>query len=299
MRRLTFGLAALAAAMVAVTPAIAAVPNGNGLEHVIGELTCGGETTPTFWSRREAEQRAGASIRGSTRALVLLDHLPLRLGDVVDAKTWGNKTGIAALPCPPRYYPGLPEFGIPAVTIEGTIHPLPAAAARRRAVALARRGRVRLSRPAAGPPSPLGVGSPFSFRWLASGDRPGEARETLRWGQAARAQTPADDEHRRARLVDQSAPSRHRALAAPAVGQADDHERRLRGSSEKALRSQERRGRAPPRLRARAAPRARLARGAGSRRVPRGRDRRAADGTRGFARSMQRSRPPTSRARRR
>ena len=46
-------------------------------------------------------------------------------GDVTDAKSWGKKTGIAPLVCPPAYYPGIPELGVPPVTIEAVVHPLP------------------------------------------------------------------------------------------------------------------------------------------------------------------------------
>ena len=126
MMRLTLVLAALAAAMVAVTPAIADVPNGNGLEHVIGELTCGGETTFDVLVTPGGGATGWRVDQGQHHVLSYFSiTYHFDSGDVVDAKTWGNKTGIAALPCPPRYYPGLPEFGIPAVTIAGTIHPLP------------------------------------------------------------------------------------------------------------------------------------------------------------------------------
>ena len=83
-------------------------------------------------------------------------------GDVVDAKTWGNKTGIAALPCPPRYYPGLPEFGIPAVTIEGTIHPLPGGGRLGGAVAPVERPSATASRPGSVTAITSGGGEPRS-----------------------------------------------------------------------------------------------------------------------------------------
>jgi hypothetical protein len=102
------------------------VPNGGGLEHVIGALVCGSDTTvdvivtrgggATGW-RVDQDQHHVLSYFSIT--------YHYESGDVVDAKRWGNKSGISPLVCPPLYFPGFPELGIPPVTIEGVIHPLP------------------------------------------------------------------------------------------------------------------------------------------------------------------------------
>lgn len=124
----SFGLVA-ATAIAVLTGAGAAtanVPNGKGLEHVIGELVCGSDTTFDVLVTRGAGATGWRVDQGQHHVLSFFSiTYHFDTGDVVDAKRWGNKTGIAPLACPPRYYPGIPELGIPAVTIEGVIHPLP------------------------------------------------------------------------------------------------------------------------------------------------------------------------------
>lgn len=127
MKHFVTVLTTLAAVVVAiVAPATANVPNGNGLEHVIGELVCGPDTTFDVLVTRGGGATGWRVDQGQHHVLSYFSiTYHFDFGDVIDAKTWGNKTGIAALRCPPRDYPGVPELGIPAVTIEGTIHPLP------------------------------------------------------------------------------------------------------------------------------------------------------------------------------
>ena len=127
MRRLLGALAAMSALAIAASPATANVPNGNGLEHVLGELVCGSDTTFDVLVTRGGGATGWRVDQGQHHVLSFFSiTYHLDSGDVTDAKTWGKKTGIAPLRCPPTYYPGVPEFGIPAVTIEGVIHPLPA-----------------------------------------------------------------------------------------------------------------------------------------------------------------------------
>ena len=128
MKRFIMVVGVALAAVVAVGPASAKVPSGNGLEHVIGELVCGNETTFDVLVTPGGGATGWRVDQGQHHVLSFFSiTYHLESGDAVDAKSWGNKTGIASLRCPPRYFPGIPEFGVPAVTIEGIIHPLPGA----------------------------------------------------------------------------------------------------------------------------------------------------------------------------
>jgi len=129
MKHLVVALAALAAIVFAAAPATANVPNGNGLERIDGALPCVNESGGVETSLVVVVTRGGgatgwrAEPQGQHHVLsyfAITYHF--ETGDVTDAKTWGNKTGIAPLHCR-QDYPAFGEF--PAVTIEGTIHPLP------------------------------------------------------------------------------------------------------------------------------------------------------------------------------
>jgi opacity protein-like surface antigen len=126
MKHLLATLAALAA-IVGTAPATAAdVPNGRGLEHVLGELVCGPDTTFDVLVTPGGGATGWRVDQGQHHVLSYFSiTYHFDSGDVTEAKTWGNKSGIAPLMCEPQFYPGIPELGIPAVTIEGTIHPLP------------------------------------------------------------------------------------------------------------------------------------------------------------------------------
>ena len=129
MKHIVVLITAVAALATATTPAIANVPNGDGLERIEGELPCvngsGGIETSLVVVVTRGGGATGwrAEPQGQHHVLsyfAVTYHFDA--GDVVDAKTWGNKTGIAALHCRQDY----PAFGgFPAVTVEGTIHPLP------------------------------------------------------------------------------------------------------------------------------------------------------------------------------
>ena len=121
-----FALLAALATIVVAAPATANVPNGKGLEHVVGELVCGSETTFHVLVTRGGGATGWRVDQGQHHVLSYFSiTYHFESGDVIDAKRWGNKTGIAPLVCPPQSFPGIPELQIPAVTIESVIHPLP------------------------------------------------------------------------------------------------------------------------------------------------------------------------------
>jgi len=129
MKHLVVALAVLMAIVVGAAPATANVPSGNGLERIAGEILCvdesgAAETTLLIVGVRGAGATGWrAEPQGQHHVLsyfAITYHFDS--GDVTDAKTWGNKTGLAPLRCHQEY----PAFGaFPAVTIDGTIHPLP------------------------------------------------------------------------------------------------------------------------------------------------------------------------------
>jgi hypothetical protein len=127
MKRFVLMLGIALAAVVAVAPATANVPNGSGLDILEGfpvDLTCDGQVTT-----RVVVTRGGGAT--GWRAVPQDQHHVLSWFSVtmfnadgsvasVDEKYWGKKLGIDSLSCEQD----LRVVGIP-VLIQGTIHPLP------------------------------------------------------------------------------------------------------------------------------------------------------------------------------
>ena len=135
MKRFIFALAVAVSAVVAAAPATANVPSGNGLvllEQFIPLVCVGNDGEEATFAVFVTRGGGATGWRVDQNQHHVLSYFSLTLhlptGDVTDAKTWGNKSGIAAMQCS-QDIPALEIEGVvyPAVSIRGTIHPLPGA----------------------------------------------------------------------------------------------------------------------------------------------------------------------------
>jgi hypothetical protein len=127
MRRSIVAFAVVAAAVMAA-PALAKVPNGNGLELLESPipLVCvdsgGGEHTTTNVLVTPGNGATGWRVDVDGEAANqhhVLSYFAITVnGQRIVEKTWGVKQGLASLDCSQW----IPEIG---TTIEGTIYPLP------------------------------------------------------------------------------------------------------------------------------------------------------------------------------
>jgi hypothetical protein len=92
MRRRISLVVAPAALTVAATAAHAGVPKGNGLEHVVGKLVCGSDTTFDVLVTRGNGATGWRVDQGQHHVLSFFSiTYHLDSGDVTDAKSWARR----------------------------------------------------------------------------------------------------------------------------------------------------------------------------------------------------------------